>query len=50
MFANKTRVLLILPSDILERARVLAGRTTTKLRLTDPNSPLAAVAVSANGP
>src|SRR5437660_380235 len=34
MFANKTRVLLILPSDILERARVLAGRTTTKLRLT----------------
>ena len=34
MFANKTRVLLILPADILERARVLAGRTTTKLRLT----------------
>src|SRR5258708_4346802 len=34
MFENKTRVLLILPADVLERARVLAGRTTTKLKLT----------------
>jgi len=34
MFENKTRVLLILPVDILERARILAGRATTKLKLT----------------
>jgi hypothetical protein len=34
MFENKTRVLLILPEDILERARMMAGRATTALRLT----------------
>jgi hypothetical protein len=33
MFANKTRVLLILPQDALDRARVLAGRATTTLKL-----------------
>jgi hypothetical protein len=33
MFENKTRVLLILPEDVLERARVMAGRATTKLKL-----------------
>ena len=34
MFENKTRVLLILPVEVLERARILAGRATTKLKLT----------------
>jgi len=34
MFENKTRVLLILPEDVLERARMMAGRATTALRLT----------------
>jgi hypothetical protein len=34
MFENKTRVLLILPADVLERTRILAGRATTKLKLT----------------
>ena len=33
MFANKTRVLLILPQDALDRARVLAGKVTTTLKL-----------------
>src|SRR6266568_3351767 len=33
MFANKTRVLLILPQDALDRARVMAGKTTTTLKL-----------------
>lgn len=33
MFANKTRVLLILPQEILDRARVFAGRATTTLKL-----------------
>lgn len=30
---DKTKVLLVLPSDVLDRARVLAGRATTELRL-----------------
>ena len=33
MFANKTRVLLILPGDVLERARVLEGKATAALKL-----------------
>jgi hypothetical protein len=33
MFANKTRVLLILPQDVLDRARVLAGKATTTFKL-----------------
>lgn len=33
MFANRTRVLLILPGDLLDRARVLAGKATMALRL-----------------
>jgi hypothetical protein len=33
MFENKTRVLLILPQDILDRARVMAGKATTTLKL-----------------
>jgi len=33
MFANKTRVLLILSQDVLDRARVAAGRATTTLKL-----------------
>jgi hypothetical protein len=33
MFANKTRVLLILPQEVLDRARVVAGRATTTLKL-----------------
>lgn len=34
MFENRTRVLLILPEDVLERARMMAGRATTALKLT----------------
>jgi hypothetical protein len=34
MFENKARVLLILPQDVLDRARVLAGKMTTALRLS----------------
>ncbi len=34
MFENKTRVLLILPEEVLERARMMAGKATTKLKLT----------------
>jgi hypothetical protein len=33
MVENRTKVLLILSQDILDRARVLAGKTTTLLRL-----------------
>ena len=33
MFENKTRVLLILPQDVLDRARVVAGKATTTLKL-----------------
>jgi hypothetical protein len=33
MFANRTRVLLILPQEIVDRARVLAGKATTALKL-----------------
>ena len=33
MLANKTRVLLILPWDLLDRARVLAGKATAALKL-----------------
>jgi hypothetical protein len=33
MFDNKMRVLLILPQDGLERARVLAGQMTTRFKL-----------------
>src|SRR3989304_4652233 len=34
MFENKTRVLLILPQDVLDRARVLAGKAMTTLKLS----------------
>ena len=33
MFPDKTRVLLILPQDVLDRARVLAGKATAALKL-----------------
>src|SRR5574341_2647582 len=33
MLENKTKVLLILPQDVLDRARVLAGKATTTLKL-----------------
>jgi len=33
MFPSKTRVLIILPGDLVDRARVLAGRATTSMRL-----------------
>jgi hypothetical protein len=33
MFTNTTRVLLILPRDLLDRARVLAGKATATFRL-----------------
>ena len=33
MFGNTTKVLLVLPSDVLDRARVLAGKETTTLKL-----------------
>jgi len=33
MFPSKTRVLVILPGDLVDRARVLAGRATTSMRL-----------------
>jgi hypothetical protein len=33
MFEQKTRVLLVLPQDVLDRARVLAGKATTALKL-----------------
>ena len=33
MFENESRVLLILPQDVLDRARVLSGKATTTLKL-----------------
>ena len=33
MLTNKTRVLLILPQDVLDRARILAGKATTAFKL-----------------
>ena len=33
MFANRTRVLLILSQDVLDQARVLAGKATTVFKL-----------------
>jgi len=33
MFANETRVLMVVPRDLLDRARALAGRTTTSMKL-----------------
>jgi hypothetical protein len=33
MFENESRVLLILPQDVLDRARVMAGKATTALKL-----------------
>ena len=33
MFEDKTKVLLILPQDIVDRARVFAGKATTALKL-----------------
>ena len=33
MFENKTRVLLVLSQEVLDQARVVAGKTTTALKL-----------------
>jgi hypothetical protein len=33
MFANKTRVLLVLPQEVVDQARVFAGRATITLKL-----------------
>jgi hypothetical protein len=33
MFTKKTKVLLVLTQDVLDRARVLAGKATTALKL-----------------
>ena len=33
MLATKAKVLLIVPSDVLDRARVFAGKATTTLKL-----------------
>ena len=33
MFENESRVLLILPQDVLDRARVLAGKATSLFKL-----------------
>jgi hypothetical protein len=33
MFENESRVLLILPQDVLDHARVVAGKATTALKL-----------------
>jgi hypothetical protein len=33
MFPSETRVLIILPRDLVDRARVLAGRATTSMRM-----------------
>jgi hypothetical protein len=33
MFEHESRVLLILPQDVLDRARVMAGKATTTLKL-----------------
>ena len=32
MFENKTRVLLVVPREVVDRARVYAGAATTKLK------------------
>jgi hypothetical protein len=34
MFSSETRVLVILPRELVDRARVLAGRATTSMRLS----------------
>src|SRR6266849_2362704 len=34
MFMNKTKVLLVLTQDVLDEARVLAGKATAELKLT----------------
>ena len=34
MFPRETRVLVILPDHLVDRARVLAGRATTSMRLS----------------
>jgi len=34
MFEDETRVLMILPRQLVDRARTLAGRTTTAMRLS----------------
>ena len=33
MFQSETRVLIILPRDLVDRARILAGRSTTSMKL-----------------
>jgi hypothetical protein len=33
MFENKTKVLLILPQDVLDQARIVAGKATITLKL-----------------
>ena len=33
MFPSETRVLVILPRELVDRARVLAGRSTTSMRM-----------------
>jgi hypothetical protein len=33
MFENETRVLIVLPRDLVDRARGLAGRATTSMKL-----------------
>jgi hypothetical protein len=33
MFENETRVLIILPRDVVDRARALAGRATMAMKL-----------------
>jgi len=33
MFQSETRVLVILPRDLVDRARVLAGRATTSMKM-----------------
>ena len=33
MFPSETRVLVILPRDLVDRARVLAGRATTSMKM-----------------
>ena len=33
MFQNEARVLLVLPQDVLDRARIMAGKVTTTLKL-----------------
>ncbi len=33
MFTNKTKVLLVMPSEVVDRARAAAGKATTALKL-----------------